>query len=275
MPETISRGRFVWHELMTPDPEAALKFYTQVVGWKTEAWDKNTSYIMWMTERGPIGGLMTLPAEAKMQGAPPHWLAYISTPDLDATAADAVRLGGRVLKPATEIPDVGRFAILADPQGAVLAAFTPLSPMPQSDTPQAGEFSWHELATTDPVAAFGFYEKLFGWQKMDAMDMGPAGVYQLFGWGGKSMGGVYRKPKEMPAPPNWLAYIHVPDTNKAVDKIKKAGGKVLNGPMEVPGGDLIAQGLDPQGVAFAVHSLNPAAAAKAKAPAATAKAGNR
>ena len=275
MPETISRGRFVWHELMTPDPEAALKFYTQVVGWKTEAWDKNTSYIMWMTERGPIGGLMTLPAEAKMQGAPPHWLAYISTPDLDATAADAVRLGGRVLKPATEIPDVGRFAVLADPQGAVLAAFTPLSPMPQSDTPQAGEFSWHELATTDPVAAFGFYEKLFGWQKMDAMDMGPAGVYQLFGWGGKSMGGVYRKPKEMPAPPNWLAYIHVPDTNKAVDKIKKAGGKVLNGPMEVPGGDLIAQGLDPQGVAFAVHSLNPAAAAKAKAPAATAKAGNR
>jgi len=157
----------------------------------------------------------------------------------------------------------------------VLAAFTPLSPMPQSDTPQAGEFSWHELATTDPVAAFGFYEKLFGWQKMDAMDMGPSGVYQIFGWSGKSMGGVYRKPKEMAAPPNWLAYIHVLDTNKAVDKIKKAGGKVLNGPMEVPGGDLIAQGLDPQGAAFAVHSLNPAAAAKAKAPAATAKAGQR
>jgi predicted enzyme related to lactoylglutathione lyase len=275
MPETISRGRFVWHELMTPDPEAALKFYTQVVGWKTEAWDKNTSYIMWMTERGPIGGLMTLPAEAKLQGAPPHWLAYISTPDLDATVADAVRLGGRVLKPATEIPDVGRFAILADPQGAVFAAFTPLSPMPQSDTPQAGDFRWHELATTDPVAAFGFYEQLFGWQKMEAMDMGPSGVYQIFGWSGRSMGGVYQKPQEMAAPPNWLGYVHVPDTNKAVDKITKAGGKVLNGPMEVPGGDLIAQGLDPQGAAFAVHSLNPAAAAKAKAPAAAAKAGQR
>jgi predicted enzyme related to lactoylglutathione lyase len=274
MPEAISRGRFVWHELMTPDPEAAVKFYTQVVGWKSEAWDKNTSYLMWITDSGPIGGLMTLPAEAKMQGAPPHWLAYISTPDLDGTVADVGRLGGRVLKPATAIPDVGRFAILADPQGAVFAAFTPLSPMPQSDTPQTGEFSWHELATTDPVAGFGFYQQLFGWQKMDAMDMGPSGVYQLFGWGGKSMGGVYPKPKEMAAPPNWLGYIHVPDTNKAVERTKKAGGKVLNGPMEVPGGDLIATGLDPQGVAFAVHSPNPAAA-KTKAPAATAGAGKR
>jgi len=273
MPQATTRGHFVWHELMTPDPEAAMEFYTRVIGWKTQAWDQNPSYIMWMTERGPIGGLMTLPAEAKLQGAPPHWLAYIDTPDLDATVADAVRLGGRVLKPATGIPNVGRFAILADPQGAVFAAHTSESSMPQSDTPQVGAFSWHELATTDPVAAFGFYQELFGWDKMDAMDMGPSGVYQIFGWGGKSMGGVYRKPKEMVAPPNWLGYVHIPDTNKAIEKIKKAGGKVLNGPMEVPGGDLIAQGLDPQGAAFAVHSLNPAVAAKAKAPAATAKAG--
>ncbi|MGE5232025.1 MAG: VOC family protein [Deltaproteobacteria bacterium] len=275
MPQTVSRGRFVWHELMTPDPEAAQKFYTQVVGWKTEAWDQNTAYIMWMTDSGPIGGLMTLPAEAKLQGAPPHWLAYISTPDVDATVADAARLGGRVLKPATDIPEVGRFAILADPQSAVFAAFTPLSPMAQSDTPQVGGFSWHELATTDPAAAFGFYQTLFGWEKTDAMDMGPNGVYQMFGWDGKSMGGVYRKPKEMPSPPNWLGYVHIRDTNKAIEKIKKAGGKVLNGPMEVPGGDLIAQGIDPQGAAFAVHSLNPAATAKAKTPAAAAKAGTR
>jgi len=275
MPQTTSRGRFVWHELMTTDPEAAMKFYTQVVGWKTEAWDKHTSYMMWMTERGPVGGLMTLPSEAKIQGAPPHWLVYVGTPDLDATVADAVRLGGRVLKPATAIPEVGRFAILADPQGAVFSAFTPQSPMPQSDTPQVGEFSWHELATTDGVAAFRFYEQLFGWQKTDTMDMGPSGVYQMFGWGGRSMGGVYKTPREAPAPPHWLCYTMVPDTNKTVAKIKKAGGTILNGPMEVPGGDLVARCLDPQGAAFAVHSLNPAGAAKAAAAATPAKAGSR
>src|SRR5579859_7452623 len=105
MAQATTRGHFVWHELQTPDPEAAMKFYAQVVGWRTEAWDKDTSYVMWMTERGPIGGLNTLPAKAKLPGAPPHWLAYVSTPDLDATVADAVCLGGRVLKPATGIPD--------------------------------------------------------------------------------------------------------------------------------------------------------------------------
>lgn len=272
MPQVTFRGRFLWHELLTTDPKAAVKFYGQVVGWKTEAWDKNPSYVMWMTERGPIGGVMQLPDEAKAMGAPPHWLTYIGTPDIDATVDAAVRLGARVLKAATTVPEVGRWAVLADPQGAVFAPFTPESPMPQSDTPQVGEFSWHELATTDGGAAFGFYEQVFGWQKTDAMDMGPAGVYQMFGWGGKSMGGIYKPAKESGTPPHWLPYAHIPDTNKAVETVKQAGGKVVNGPMEVPGGDQIAVCTDPQGVAFAVHSAKPAVPAKATASATPAKA---
>jgi hypothetical protein len=96
----------------------------------------------------------------------------------------------------------------------------------------------------------------------------------MFGWGGKSMGGVYTAPKEMGAPPNWLGYVFVPDTDKAVDKLKSTGGQLVNGPMEVPGGDLIAVGIDPQGAAFAVHSRNPTAAAKAAASATPAKAGS-
>lgn len=275
MPQVNFRGRFLWHELLTTDPKAAVKFYGQVAGWTTQAWEHNPSYIMWLTERGPIGGLMPLPDEAKAAGTPPHWLAYIGTPDLAATVNAAVRLGARVLKAATEVPEVGRWAILSDPQGAVFAPFTPATPMPQPDTPQVGTFSWHELATTDGRAAFGFYEQLFGWEKTDTMDMGPSGVYQMFGWGGKSMGGVYTAPKETGAPPHWLGYVFVPDTNKAVDKLKSAGGQLVNGPMEVPGGDLIAVGIDPQGAAFAVHSRNPIAAAKAGTSATPAKAGSR
>ena len=275
MPQVTFRGRFLWHELLTTDPKAAVKFYGQVVGWKTEAWDKNPSYVMWMTERGPVGGVLPLPEEAKAMGTPPHWLAYIGTPDIDATVDAAVRLGARVLKAAITVPEIGRWAVLADPQGAVFAPFTPESPMPQSDTPQVGTFSWHELATTDGGAAFGFYEQLFGWQKTDAMDMGPAGVYQMFGWGGKSMGGIYKPAKESGTPPHWLPYAHIPDTNKAVEKVKQAGGKVVNGPMEVPGGDQIAVCIDPQGVVFAVHSAKPAGPAKAKASATPAKVGKR
>jgi predicted enzyme related to lactoylglutathione lyase len=275
MSQTTLRGRFVWHELLTTDPQAAVKFYTQVIGWTTQPWEQNPSYTLWVTERGPVGGVMELPPEAKAMSAPPNWLPYIGTPDLEATVDAAVRLGAKVLRPAAQIPGAGRFAVVADPQGAVFAAYTADSAMEPSDTPQVGDFSWHELATTDGVAAFRFYEQLFGWVKTDAMDMGPSGVYQMFGWGGKSMGGVYTAAKDRPAPPNWLSYIVVPDANQAVERVKRAGGKVLNGPMEVPGGDLIATGLDPQGGSFAVHAVKPVATTKAKASAGTAKAGSR
>jgi hypothetical protein len=215
---------------------------------------------------------MTLPPEAKAAGAPPNWLSYIETPDLDSTVDRAVKLGARILKPATQLPDVGRFAVIADPQGAVFAAFTPGQPPQINDPPKPGEISWHELATTDHAAALRFYQELFGWEKREAMDVGgPVGVYQIFGWGGKQMGGIYNKPKEMPAPPHWLPYAMVPDVQKAAPAISGAGGKVLNGPMEVPGGDLIVVGQDPQGAAFALHSLAPAQAARRE----PATAGNR
>jgi uncharacterized protein len=273
MSQTTLRGRFVWHELLTTNPQAAVKFYTQVIGWTTQSWEHNPSYTLWVTDRGPVGGVMEQPPEAKAVGAPPSWLAYIGAPDLEATVNSAVRLGAKVLKPPTEIPGAGRFAVLADPQGAVFAAYTSDSAMEPNDTPRVGDFSWHELATTDGVAAFRFYEQLFGWVKTDAMDMGPAGVYQMFGWGGKSMGGVYTAAKDQAASPHWLSYIVVPDSNQAVERVKRAGGRVLKGPMEIPGGDLIATGLDPEGCAFAVHSVSPATATKAKASVGTAKAG--
>jgi predicted enzyme related to lactoylglutathione lyase len=273
--QTTLHGRFVWHELLTTDPKAAVKFYTQVIGWTTQSWEHNPSYTLWVTEHGPVGGVMEQPPEAKAMGAPPSWLAYIGAPDLEATVTAAGRLGAKVLKPPTAIPGAGRFAVLADPQGAVFAAYTSDTPTEPHDTPRIGDFSWHELATTDGAAGFRFYEELFGWVKTDAMDMGPAGTYQMFGWGGKSMGGVYTATKDLPAQPRWLSYVVVPDTNQAVERVKRAGGKVLNGPMEVPGGDLIATGVDPQGSAFAVHSLKPVATTKAKASAGTAKAGRR
>jgi predicted enzyme related to lactoylglutathione lyase len=263
MAQAVSRGRFVWHVLPTNDPKAAIKFYTRLIGWKTQAWDKDPSYTLLLADSGPVGGIMPPPAEAKAAGAAPQWLSYISTPDVKATVDAAVRLGAKVYKPVTSIADVGQFAVLADPQGAVFATITPMSsesPKQLSDAPQLGEFSWHELATTDQVAAFGFYQELFGWEKTEAMDMGPVGVYQIFGFGGKGMGGIYNKPTEMAAPPNWLPYAVVPDSKKVAEAVPAAGGKVLNGPMEVPGGGLIVMCLDPQGVPFATHSIAAATA---------------
>jgi hypothetical protein len=257
---------------MTTDPDAARTFYGKVVGWKPVAWDRDPSYTFWMTGKTPMGGLMALSAEAAAAGARPGWMAYIGTDDIEATVRDVERLGGKVLRPAWEIPSVGKIAILQDPQGAVFAAYSPAT-VPSPKYPVAvGDFSWHELATTDPDAAFGFYQELFGWQVTGSHDMGPAGIYRMFGLDGHSFGGVYRKPAEMEAPPRWLLYAKVRDIRKAAAAAQAAGGTVVNGPMEVPGGDWIAQIVDPQGVAFAVHAVAPAARAAVEAPAAAAPA---
>jgi predicted enzyme related to lactoylglutathione lyase len=159
-----------------------------------------------------------------------------------------------VLKDVMEVSEVGRFAVLQDPQGAAFTAYTPASPtVPTYPTPLGG-FSWHELATTDWQAALDFYRTVFGWKQSQAMDMGPMGVYLIFELNGTMLGGMFNKPPEIPVP-NWLPYVRVEDAHAAAAAATAAGGRVLVGPSEVPGGDWIVQVLDPQGAAFAVHAV--------------------
>ena len=250
------RGRFTWHDLMTSDPEAAKKFYTTVVGWGTQDWTGTTPpYTMWMAGGTMVGGVMQLPAEAVSQGSPPHWLTYIETPDIDETFALATQRGARTYVAPTDIPTVGRFAVLADPQGAAFALFTPSGETQPHNEQQAGEFSWHELMTTSQKDAFAFYQELFGWHETSAMDMGEHGVYQMFGLTSEApMGGVFTIGEGMGAPPNWLPYIRVDSADAAAERVKQNGGTIKNGPMDVPGGDRITICADPQGAVFAVHS---------------------
>ncbi len=265
MSEPFPRGRFVWHDLMTTDTEAAVAFYTKIAGWGTMAWDQDPSYTMWTNEGTPIGGLMVLPEEARQMGAPPHWLAYVAVPDVDASIAQAKGRNGKVYVEPKTIPTVGRFAVLADHHGALFAVFSPEHEVPGHDgEPKPGEFSWHELATTNWESAWNFYQALFGWEKTEAMDMGPAGVYQMFGRAGRTIGGMYNKPPEMPAPPHWLCYAMVKSADRAADLVNAHGGQIVNGPMDIPGGGRIVQSIDPQGAAFALHSAAVAAAAAPK-----------
>jgi predicted enzyme related to lactoylglutathione lyase len=247
-------GRFVWYELMTTDPQAAIPFYSDVVGWTTQAFGAGSDYTMWAGSQGPLGGVMKLPEEAAKMGAPPHWMAHVQVPGVDATVAHARRLDAQVLVPPTEIPTVGRFAVIADPQGATISVFTPgENSMAQHDTAKPGEFSWNELATTDAEGGFRFYHELFGWERLLDHDMGPMGTYVIFGHHGRQLGGMFTKPKDMPAPSSWLYYVQIGDLDAALERAKKGGARVLNGPMEVPGGARIVQLLDPQGAAFALH----------------------
>lgn len=266
MADASIRGRFVWHELMSNDPDAAAAFFGKVFGWTTQPFASTPGYRMFMQGRQGAGGLMPLPKEAKAHGTPPCWVIYIATPDVDKTAAQATALGGKVLRAPEDIPTVGRLAIVADPQGAMFAVFTPL-PRPGSAAPLE-PYSWHELVTPDPDAAFGFYRRLFGWEETGAVDMGPMGTYRMSGVGGVPMLGMMGTPAGSAAPPAWLAYVRVADARKTAATITRAGGTVVYGPAEVPGGDLIVNAIDPEGVLFAAHSRKPArrpAPAKKKA----------
>ena len=264
-PTSDLRGRYLWYDLMTPDIDAAVAFYGKVTGWTTTPFTPvpgQPSYTMWTNAAGePMGGTMTLPAEQSAAGVPAHWIAYVGTPDVDATAADAVALGATTQLPPTDVPTVGRVAVLADPQGAFFALYAPANALgPMAERPGVGNVSWHELYTTDPEAAFAFYQKLFGWAEASSMDLGAEhGRYLMFGRGGQHMyGGMMKRPSDR-IPPIWTPYIRVPDVDAAAAAVRANGGQVLNGPMEVPGGDRVAQCLDPAGAPFGVHQMLQAA----------------
>ncbi|MGQ0737286.1 MAG: VOC family protein, partial [Acidobacteriota bacterium] len=177
-------GRLLWYELLTTDMKGAEDFYQAVVGWSVTPFEGSPMpYHMWM--RGgqvPVGGVMTLPDEVKAQGVPPNWMMYAGVPKLEDAAAHIERLGGRALSPIIEVPTVGRMRAMADPQGGAFSIYQPASPPQQPEAePELGDVSWHELYTTDAAAALTFYGEALGWKPTEAMDMGPAGVYHMFG----------------------------------------------------------------------------------------------
>lgn len=246
-------GRFVWYENLAKDPGKSIDFYTDVIGWKTQPFGEANDYVMWVGEQGPLGGVMKLPDEAAQMGVPPNWMAHVQVENVDATVSAAKRLGGKIHKDPEDIPTVGRFAVVADPQGASLSIFTPSAPMTLHDSSKNGEFSWNELMTSDYTAAFDFYSQLFGWKVSQDMDMGPMGTYRVFEAGGKQLGGMMTTPKGAQMPPMWIYYVETSDLDAALARAKKKEATLMNGPMDVPGGGRIAQLMDPQGAVFALH----------------------
>jgi uncharacterized protein len=252
---TTSQGRFCWFDLMTTDQKQAVEFYKKVVGWTTQDFEgAPTWYPMWVTsDNEMVGGSMPLEDAQRKAGVPPHWLGYILTPNVDDTIAAAAKIGAKTIVPPIDIPTVGRSALLADPQGAAFGIYSPAGDPPGHEgAAHVGEVSWHELYTTDYKGALEFYSQLFGWQKGNEYDMGPMGMYQVFQRNGQDIGGMMNKP-EPNMPSAWTYYFRVANINEGAERITKHGGQIMTGPMEVPGGDMIVMGTDPQGGMFALH----------------------
>ena len=251
------KGRFDWYELMTSDTEAAGEFYSAVVGWTPQKMPgtpgmETTPYTTFNIGDVGVAGMLKLTEHTA-------WVGYIVVDDVDAHIEKVVAAGGKLWRPATDVPGMLRFAVLSDPQGAAICLFTPDPAMPSPKRPAPatpGTIGWHELYTTDLEAAFDFYNKLFGWTKVTDMDMGPMGTYRIFDEGNHAQmgdGGMMAKPPQVPVS-CWNFYFNVDSIGAAVERVKSGGGKILNGPMQVPGGSWIINGQDPQGAMFSLVS---------------------
>jgi len=243
------KGLFVWYELMTTDAKAATEFYKAVVGWGAKDAGLPHDYTLLTVGEMPTAGLMTTPNP----GSPPSWIGYIAVDNVDTYAQEIAATGGMICHAPTDIPNIGRFAVVADPQKVVFALFTPLPGDPPNPPPPQtpGRVGWHELHAADGPSAYDYYAKLFGWTKGDGMDMGPMGIYQIFNHGDRMIGGIFTKTADEPVP-YWLYYFNVESIAVAQERVVAGGGKVLMGPHEVPGGSIILQCLDPQGALFAL-----------------------
>ena len=247
-------GDFIWYELLTTDPEAAAVFYGSVLGWEVnDAGQAGMDYRLFLIGGSKIGGMMALPSDALAAGMRPVWLGYIGVDDVDVIIGATTAAGGTVHMPATDIPGVGRLALLADPQGAVFYVMRGAGEATSTafSGTEPGHCSWNELTTSDLTAALEFYGARFGWAKGEVMDMGALGDYQFITRDGRGIGAMMTRQPDGPAP-MWTYYFRVTDIDAAAASARAGGGQIMHGPCAVPGGDHILIGADPQGALFAL-----------------------
>jgi predicted enzyme related to lactoylglutathione lyase len=254
------QGSWVWYELMTPDPEGAKAFYEPIVGWHmtTGHGDTNDYGFLTAPDGAMVGGLLRLTGDMTQHGARPAWIGYIGVDDVDASVEAIEGEGGKCLMPANDIAMAGRVAMVADPGGAPFYIMKP-TPPPGSEggestafapRPTHGHCGWNELMAADAARETAFYARRFGWSLPDAMEMGEHGKYQFIAHDGVTVGAIMGL---MGAPQTqWNHYFWVPAIAEAKGRIEAGGGQVINGPMQVPGGDWIVQAIDPQGAMFSL-----------------------
>jgi predicted enzyme related to lactoylglutathione lyase len=248
---TSNTGRFVWHELHTTDRPKAQKFYSALIGWETKEvpMGPGEPYTLCLLDGKDHAGITKSMAPAHV---PPHWVPYIAVDSVDASAARAKELGGRVLMEPTDIPEVGRFAAIADPQGAAFALFTSAKAYPaEPERPPVSAFCWEELMSSDPEAAAKFYAGLFGYT-VDSTDMGPIGTYRILKTGDRMRAGIMKLPPQGPQQSHWLEYIAVKDVDASTRNAREIGAKTLVEPTDIPKIGRFSVIADPTGAAIAL-----------------------
>lgn len=234
-------GAFSWAELVTSDADAAKGFYTQLFGWDYD--DQPTGpdgpvYSMAQRDGHSVAALFGDDSQ------PPHWNCYVTVASADETAQAAADNGGTVMAEPFDVMEVGRMAVFSDPTGAALCVWEPRASIGATLVNTAGSMAWNDLVTPDPDAASAFYGNVFGWTFEEIPE---ARGYRVIRNGDRSNGGIL--PQEGMAA--WIPYFGHDDTERVAGEIGDLGGRLYNGPMQVPSGVFAVLG-DPQGAVFAV-----------------------
>ncbi|TQF73577.1 VOC family protein [Rhodococcus spelaei] len=241
-------GAPCWAELGTTDIDAAGSFYGGLLGWQPEA-EPNTEaggYTMMLLDDDPVAAVTPLYQE----GQPVAWTASIAVADVDATVRAATEAGGVLIAEPMDVFDLGRFAVLADPAGAVISIWQGRAFQGAGRLNETGALCWIELRTRDTAAAQAFYTSVFGW----TVNAGDA--YTQFGVDGKDFGGMMAMGDDFPdgIPPHWALYFGVDDVDAAVTRATSLGAQVHVPGTDIPDTGRFALLTDPQGGAFAVYT---------------------
>ena len=232
-------GTFVWHEHVSADPQRAQQFYADLLGWEYAEFGEG--YTVINADGQGHGGFP--PA---MEGPPPHWVGSVQVDDTDSVVEKVGAGGGTVVMGPMDIPDVGRYAVIADPQGAV---FSVIQITGEGGMMGKGVFVWDELATSDVNAAKTFYSDVLGWSS-EGMDMGGGFTYTIFKHPNAEQGVGGAMPQGEAPATMWLCYINAPDIDATTAKAKELGGTVIREPWDIENVGRIAILVDPTGAAF-------------------------
>ncbi len=255
---TNPHGTPIWYELLTNDAAGSKAFYDAVIGWNIAAKSDapGMDYRMIATSEGSfVGGMMPLTDTMRSGGAKPTWLFYIGVDDVDATAKLIAEKGGSVPLGPFDIPGAGRAAMVTDPQGNLFYIMRGSSAQSSTawERTGIGKCNWNELASSDQAASNAFYAEVFGWTYPEKMEMpGGMGDYMFIDAAGQVIGATVKAGIQPGQPKGWQFYFRAPDIEVAAETVRRLGGAVHAGPMDVPGGDRIIVASDPQGVNFGV-----------------------
>ena len=216
-PVTYSPGTFVWHEMRTTEVAKAQAFYGALFGWtfKRSEMVEIEYHLVHLGDK-PIAGMFNSTGHEM----PPHWGSFISVPDVDAAAEATTAAGGQVCNGPEDIPGVGRFVMISDPQGAFVALYRNANGDPEATMAQEGEFCWDQLNTADMAAGAAFYQKVVGWTYVEAgPDMG------IFKFGPSLEASCGTVPPGIP--PHWLTFLSVANLAETAKRAESLGAKVL------------------------------------------------